>query len=135
MDREHLRTGDRALCHFRFIKNPEYILPGTKMIFREGRTKAVGTITKLFHETPGQSSHNTRTGKSTKAQMHQRAQQANRSRNGERKVPNLPQASSSSTTVKQPTSSTSLKQSSSNANGTVVENATLSNASLRTAET
>lgn len=44
MDREHLRTGDKALVHFEFIKQPEFLKPGTRMVFREGRTKAVGTI-------------------------------------------------------------------------------------------
>ncbi|ESP04016.1 hypothetical protein LOTGIDRAFT_185412 [Lottia gigantea] len=47
MTEEHLRTGDKAHVRFRFIKNPEYIKPDMKMVFREGRTKAVGTIVKL----------------------------------------------------------------------------------------
>lgn len=47
MSVEHLRTGDKATVRFAFIKNPEYLRPGSKMIFREGRTKAVGTITKV----------------------------------------------------------------------------------------
>lgn len=44
MDKEHLRTGDKAMVRFRFIKQPEFVKPETRMIFREGRTKAVGTI-------------------------------------------------------------------------------------------
>ena len=48
MSQEHLRTGDKALCRFRFIKNPEYMRTDMRMVFREGRTKAVGNITKLF---------------------------------------------------------------------------------------
>ncbi|XP_041363062.1 GTP-binding protein 1-like [Gigantopelta aegis] len=48
MTREHLRTGDKAIVRFRFIKNPEYLKPGMRMVFREGRTKAVGNTTKLF---------------------------------------------------------------------------------------
>ena len=47
MSVEHMRTGDKATCKFIFIKNPEYIKIGAKMIFREGRTKAVGSITKI----------------------------------------------------------------------------------------
>lgn len=47
MSVEHMRTGDKATVRFTFIKNPEYLKLGTKMIFREGRTKAVGTITKV----------------------------------------------------------------------------------------
>lgn len=47
MDAECLRTGDKASVHFRFIKNPEYLRLGQKMIFREGRTKAIGTIASI----------------------------------------------------------------------------------------
>jgi GTPase len=47
MSMQHLRTGDKANVKFRFIKNPEYLKIGQKMIFREGRTKAVGTITRV----------------------------------------------------------------------------------------
>ncbi len=49
MSVEHMRTGDKATCTFTFIKNPEYLKIGTKMIFREGRTKAVGSITKVIY--------------------------------------------------------------------------------------
>lgn len=48
MNQECLRTGDKAKVHFRFIKNPEYLNIGMKLIFREGRTKAIGTITNLL---------------------------------------------------------------------------------------
>ncbi|XP_055918775.1 GTP-binding protein 1-like [Eupeodes corollae] len=44
MSRECLRTGDKAHVKFRFIKHPEYIRPGQRMVFREGRTKAVGNV-------------------------------------------------------------------------------------------
>lgn len=47
MNAECLRTGDKASVRFRFIKNPEYLRLGQKMIFREGRTKAIGTIVAL----------------------------------------------------------------------------------------
>lgn len=47
MSKEHLRTGDKASVHFRFLKNPEFLKVGTKFVFREGRTKAVGTITQV----------------------------------------------------------------------------------------
>lgn len=46
MSKECLRTGDKALVMFRFIKHPEYIRPGQRMVFREGRTKAVGNVLK-----------------------------------------------------------------------------------------
>nr|AAA86431.1 GTP-binding protein [Caenorhabditis elegans] len=40
-------TGDRDKVQFKFIRQPEYIRPGTKMVFREGRTKAVGTVSSV----------------------------------------------------------------------------------------
>ncbi|CAJ0582698.1 unnamed protein product, partial [Mesorhabditis spiculigera] len=48
MTKEVLRTGERDRVTFQFIKFPEFIRPGTKMVFREGRTKAVGTIVKAI---------------------------------------------------------------------------------------
>lgn len=47
MNRDCLRTGDKATVHFRFIKTPEYLHVDQRLVFREGRTKAVGTITKV----------------------------------------------------------------------------------------
>ncbi|XP_028266514.1 GTP-binding protein 1-like [Parambassis ranga] len=49
MNKDCLRTGDKATVHFRFIKTPEYLHCDQKLVFREGRTKAVGTVTKLLH--------------------------------------------------------------------------------------
>lgn len=48
MSKECLRTGDKALIHFRFKKHPEYMVPGQRMVFREGRTKAVGNVVRIF---------------------------------------------------------------------------------------
>uniref|UniRef100_A0A1A8FJ17 GTP-binding protein 1 n=2 Tax=Nothobranchius korthausae TaxID=1143690 RepID=A0A1A8FJ17_9TELE len=48
MNKDCLRTGDKATVHFRFIKTPEYLHCDQKLVFREGRTKAVGTVTKLL---------------------------------------------------------------------------------------
>ena len=39
-----LRTGERATCHFTFMYRPEYIKPGARLLFREGRTKGVGKV-------------------------------------------------------------------------------------------
>jgi hypothetical protein len=44
MSEECLRTGDKAKVRFRFIKYPEYLRPGQRLVFREGRTKAVGNV-------------------------------------------------------------------------------------------
>uniref|UniRef100_A0A8C1JCA9 GTP-binding protein 1 n=1 Tax=Cyprinus carpio TaxID=7962 RepID=A0A8C1JCA9_CYPCA len=54
MTRDCLRTGDKATVHFRFIKTPEYLHIDQRLVFREGRTKAVGTITKLLLPTTNQ---------------------------------------------------------------------------------
>lgn len=48
-ERTCLRTGDRAIVRFRFLKQPEFLREGSKLLFREGRTKGVGRIIKL-HE-------------------------------------------------------------------------------------
>ncbi len=53
MNKEHLRTGDKATCIFRFIKNPEFLHNNARMVFREGRTKAIGNITKTIPYVPG----------------------------------------------------------------------------------
>ncbi|XP_078388009.1 GTP-binding protein 1-like isoform X3 [Cetorhinus maximus] len=50
MSKDCLRTGDKATVHFRFIKTPEYLHADQRLVFREGRTKAVGTITKMPSE-------------------------------------------------------------------------------------
>jgi len=95
MDKEHLRTGDKASCRFRFMKSAEYITIGTKMIFREGRTKAVGTITKLHEEVAGRSTHNTRQNKQFKALMHQRGKGGNRKTPTQNKPPQAVAATAS----------------------------------------
>ncbi|PSC69725.1 GTP-binding 1 [Micractinium conductrix] len=44
MDRERLRSGDRACVRFRFLNHPEFLTPGTRFVFREGRTKGIGVV-------------------------------------------------------------------------------------------
>lgn len=48
MDREYLRTGDKAKIRFRFLYWPEYVKEGARLIFREGRTKGIGRITRVI---------------------------------------------------------------------------------------
>ena len=67
------------------------------MIFREGRTKAVGTITKLHEEVAGKSTHNTRQNKQYKALMHQRGKGSNR-KNVLRPTNQQPQAATATPT-------------------------------------
>ncbi|KAG5493714.1 hypothetical protein JIQ42_02088 [Leishmania sp. Namibia] len=45
---EVLRTGDRSLARFHFLYRPEYMKEGQRVIFREGRTKGIGTVTKVM---------------------------------------------------------------------------------------
>lgn len=45
--KEELRTGEKAVVRFRFIKHPEYLKVGAKVLFREGVTKGIGHVTKL----------------------------------------------------------------------------------------
>ena len=64
MNQECLRTGDKALVHFRFIKHPEYIKPGLRLVFREGRTKAVGNVVRAIpHSSQTQSSNRSKPAK------------------------------------------------------------------------
>lgn len=47
IDTPIIRTGDRATIKFRFMYYPEYVKPGARFIFREGRTKGLGRITSV----------------------------------------------------------------------------------------
>jgi len=44
IENDLLRTGDTSLVKFRFKNRSEYIEKNTQLIFREGKTKGVGTI-------------------------------------------------------------------------------------------
>ncbi|KAI8475927.1 MAG: GTP binding protein [Monoraphidium minutum] len=52
MDREHLRSGDRARIRWRFIQHPEWLTPGTRFVFREGRTKGIGVVVAVQGDAP-----------------------------------------------------------------------------------
>lgn len=86
MSQDTLRTGDKALVRFRFIKNPEYLRTDMRMVFREGRTKAVGNVTRLFPQTSGSGhySRHQRAGKKSQQQQQQHPpqQQENHSSSG-----------------------------------------------------
>jgi GTPase len=47
IDREYIRTGDRATVAFRFVQRPEYLAVGDRILFREGRTKGLGIVKQL----------------------------------------------------------------------------------------
>jgi len=44
-----MRTGDRGLIKFRFMRYKEFISVGQRLLFREGKTKGVGKIVKLCY--------------------------------------------------------------------------------------
>ncbi|MHA1121350.1 MAG: GTP-binding protein [Candidatus Heimdallarchaeota archaeon] len=50
MNKEVIRTGDKAKVRFRFLYYPEFLKKGRQILFREGRTKGIGKITKIFYE-------------------------------------------------------------------------------------
>jgi len=57
--REALRTGERAIVRLRFLYFAEFILPGSTFLFREGRAKGIGKVTKVFSVQPSSSSNST----------------------------------------------------------------------------
>ena len=50
LDRQHIRTGDRALVAFRFVQRPEFLAVGDRLLFREGRTKGLGVVKALGYD-------------------------------------------------------------------------------------
>jgi len=50
IDRQFIRTGDRALVAFRFVQRPEYLVPGDRLLFREGRTKGLGIVKSVGYD-------------------------------------------------------------------------------------
>lgn len=50
MDRDLLRTGDKGTITFRFMFNSEYLKPHSTFLLREGRTKILGFITRIFNK-------------------------------------------------------------------------------------
>lgn len=48
MTKDVYRTGDKGLIRFRFMYNSEYIKPNSTIILREGRTKILGTVTRVI---------------------------------------------------------------------------------------
>ncbi|KIE01608.1 GTP-binding protein 1, partial [Metarhizium majus ARSEF 297] len=50
IDRELIRTGDRATVAFQFVQRPEYLAPGDRLLFREGRTKGLGIVKAVGYD-------------------------------------------------------------------------------------
>jgi len=43
-----MKSSDQASVMFRFIKQPEFVKVGQRILFREGRTKGIGKVTQVF---------------------------------------------------------------------------------------
>ena len=43
-----LKTNENTSVVLKFIRHPEYIKVGSRLLFREGRTKGIGKITQIF---------------------------------------------------------------------------------------
>lgn len=50
IDRPFIRTGDRALVAFRFVQKPEFLQPGDRILFREGKTKGLGLVKSIGYD-------------------------------------------------------------------------------------
>lgn len=49
-NKQEIKTGEKGLLRLRFQYTPEYIQIGLPVLFREGRTKILGLITKVFSQ-------------------------------------------------------------------------------------
>jgi len=49
LSQELLRTGDKGIIRFRFMSSPEFLHEGVSILFREGRTRGLGKITKIYY--------------------------------------------------------------------------------------
>jgi len=43
-----MKNGDKGLVRFHFLYSPEYVKPSLSILLREGRTKILGVITRVF---------------------------------------------------------------------------------------
>ena len=48
MSKRSLHTNEKAVVTFRFINKPEFIRTGARLLFREGKTKGMGEVTKII---------------------------------------------------------------------------------------
>lgn len=51
-----LGAGEKGRVHFRFQRHPEFLRVGSRVLFREGRTKGIGEIVRLIHSCEGATS-------------------------------------------------------------------------------
>lgn len=43
-----IHTNDKASVLFRFVRRPEYVSVGMRLLFREGKAKGIGKVTQIF---------------------------------------------------------------------------------------
>ncbi|XP_048731971.1 GTP-binding protein 2-like [Ostrea edulis] len=55
-DKESVKTNEKAHVIFRFMKQPEFLRPGSKLLFRQGTTKGMGEVIKV-HTLKGEVQH------------------------------------------------------------------------------
>jgi len=48
INRDCIKVNQKATVRLRFINRPEYIRLGTRLLFREGRTKGMGQVSKIY---------------------------------------------------------------------------------------
>mmetsp|Transcript_22407 Transcript_22407/g.34665 ORF Transcript_22407/g.34665 Transcript_22407/m.34665 type:complete len:163 (-) Transcript_22407:236-724(-) len=48
MNKDLMRTGDKGFIKFKFMYRPEFLKIGTTILFREGRTKGLGVVSRTF---------------------------------------------------------------------------------------
>ncbi|EGG24686.1 GTP-binding protein 1 [Cavenderia fasciculata] len=52
MEKDVIRTGDKAKVRFRYTARPEFLTVNNRLIFREGRAKGIGRVTQLIPYLP-----------------------------------------------------------------------------------
>jgi len=57
IDKDVIRTGDKAKVRFRFMSRPEFLVIGNRLIFREGRAKGIGRISNIFPASETEAQH------------------------------------------------------------------------------
>jgi GTPase len=43
-----MRSGDKGIIRFRFMYRPEFLKEGTTILFREGRTRGLGVVSRVI---------------------------------------------------------------------------------------
>jgi len=49
IDKEYLKSGENGKLRFAFKYSPHYLEEGDRFVFREGKTKGIGTVTKILN--------------------------------------------------------------------------------------